>query len=156
MIVGSLTSQQHVSISQGRICSDNFTCCHTELEVADPTSHLTQSPGQPVPALTLYRQAPGRVATGVSILKSLVWLDPGKIPARAGFEPGIFHSRGGRQRFGGQNSNKACVFIYSKIENTTLRSLPRTQAVNFVSFFFFFFFFCLRSPSISLGFTAFG
>ena len=27
----------------GRICSDNFTCCHTETEVADPSFHLTQS-----------------------------------------------------------------------------------------------------------------
>ena len=41
--VGCLTSQQHSSVSQGRICSDNFTCCHTEIEVADPTLHLTQS-----------------------------------------------------------------------------------------------------------------
>ena len=31
------------SVSQGRICSDNFTCCRTETEVADPTFHLTQS-----------------------------------------------------------------------------------------------------------------
>ena len=38
-----LTSQQHASVSQGRICSDNFTCCHTEIEVADQTFHLTQS-----------------------------------------------------------------------------------------------------------------
>ena len=29
--------------SQGRICSGSFTCCHTEIEVADQTSHLTQS-----------------------------------------------------------------------------------------------------------------
>ena len=41
--VGCLTSQQHASVSQGRICSDNFTCCHTEMEVADQTFHLTQS-----------------------------------------------------------------------------------------------------------------
>ena len=26
----------------------------------------------------------------------MVWLDPRKIPAQAGFEPGIFRSRGGR------------------------------------------------------------
>ena len=38
-----LTSQQHANVSQGRICSDNFTCCHTEIEVADQTFHLTQS-----------------------------------------------------------------------------------------------------------------
>ena len=43
LLVGCLTSQQHASVTQGRICSDKFTCCHTEIEVADQTSHLTQS-----------------------------------------------------------------------------------------------------------------
>ena len=43
LFVGCLTSQQHASVFQGRICSDNFTCCHTEIEVADQTFHLTQS-----------------------------------------------------------------------------------------------------------------
>ena len=43
LLVGCLTSQQHASVSQGWICSDNFTCCHTEIEVADQTFHLTQS-----------------------------------------------------------------------------------------------------------------
>ena len=41
--LGCLTSQQHASVSQRRMCSENFTCCHTEIEVADPTFHLTQS-----------------------------------------------------------------------------------------------------------------
>ena len=43
LLVGCLTSKQHASVSQGRICTDNFTCCHTEMEAADPTFHLTQS-----------------------------------------------------------------------------------------------------------------
>ena len=43
LLVGCLTSQQQASVSQGRIYSDNFTCCHTEIEVADPTFYLTQS-----------------------------------------------------------------------------------------------------------------
>ena len=43
LLVGCLTFQQQASVSQGRICSDNFTCCHTEIEVADPTFYLTQS-----------------------------------------------------------------------------------------------------------------
>ena len=43
LLVGCLTSQQHASVSQGRICLDNVTCCHTEIEVADQTFHLTQS-----------------------------------------------------------------------------------------------------------------
>ena len=42
-LVGCLTSQQHASVSQGRICEDNFTCRHTEIEVADQTFYLTQS-----------------------------------------------------------------------------------------------------------------
>ena len=42
-LLACLTSQQHASVSQGRICSDNFTCCHTETEVADPTLYLTLS-----------------------------------------------------------------------------------------------------------------
>ena len=43
LLVGCLTSQQHASVSHGRIYSDNCTCCHTEIEVADQTFHLTQS-----------------------------------------------------------------------------------------------------------------
>ena len=43
LFVGCLASQQHASVSQGRICKDNFTCCHTEIEVADQTFYLTQS-----------------------------------------------------------------------------------------------------------------
>ena len=43
LLVGCLSSQKHASVSQGRICTDNFTCCHTEIEAADQTFHLTQS-----------------------------------------------------------------------------------------------------------------
>ena len=43
LLADCLTSQQHASVSQGRICTDNFACCHTEVEVADQTFHLTQS-----------------------------------------------------------------------------------------------------------------
>ena len=38
-----ITSYQRASVSQGRIYLDNFTCCHTEIEVADQIFHLTQS-----------------------------------------------------------------------------------------------------------------
>ena len=43
LFVGCSTSQQQASVSQGRICSDYFTCCHTEIEVADQTFYLTHS-----------------------------------------------------------------------------------------------------------------
>ena len=76
MFVGCVTFQHHASVSQGWICSDNFTCCPTEIEVAiklsTPPSHSIMTPGQTVRALTLLREAPGRVATGVPIFKSLV------------------------------------------------------------------------------------
>ena len=42
LFVGCLRSQQQSSVSQGRICSDKFTCCHTEVEAIDPTVYLTQ------------------------------------------------------------------------------------------------------------------
>ena len=41
--VGCLTPQQHASLSQGRICEDKYTCCHTRKEVAYQTFNLTQS-----------------------------------------------------------------------------------------------------------------
>ena len=43
LLVGCITSQQQARVSQGRICFDNFTCCHTEIEVSDQTFYLTQS-----------------------------------------------------------------------------------------------------------------
>ena len=43
LLAGCLTPRQQVGVSQGRILSDKFTCCHTETEVADPTFYLTRS-----------------------------------------------------------------------------------------------------------------
>ena len=42
-LLACLTSQQQASVSQGRVCSDNFACCCTETEVADQTFYLNQS-----------------------------------------------------------------------------------------------------------------
>ena len=36
-------SQQHANVSQGQICSDNSTCCHTEIEIAAQTFNFIQS-----------------------------------------------------------------------------------------------------------------
>ena len=48
-----------------------------QIKLSTSPSHSILTPGWPVPALTLYCQVPGRVATGVPIFKSLVmvWLD---------------------------------------------------------------------------------
>ena len=42
-LVGRSTSQRYAGVSQGRVCSDNSTCCHTEKQVADQTFYLTRS-----------------------------------------------------------------------------------------------------------------
>ena len=43
LFVGCLTSQQHTTVSQGRICPGKSAFCHAEIEVADETRNLTQS-----------------------------------------------------------------------------------------------------------------
>ena len=52
----------------------NFTCCHSEIEVADQTFYLTQSQytGTGPTSPSADPIMPGRVATGVPMFKSLV------------------------------------------------------------------------------------
>ena len=99
LYVGRLTSQQHASVSHGRIGEDNFTCCHTEIKVADTTLYLTQSQytdtGQTGPSTDPITPDTWQGSRWSANFKSLVRLDPGKIPPQAGFEPGIFRSGGG-------------------------------------------------------------
>ena len=86
--------------SQRWICSDNLTCCHTEIEVADPTCHLIQSCftdiGPTSPRTDPITSGAWQGSHWSTNFKSLVWLDPRKISAQVGFEPGIFRSWGGR------------------------------------------------------------
>ena len=82
LLVGCSTSQQHATVSQGRICEENFMCCHTVIEVADQAFFLNQSQhtdtGPTSPSADPISQVPDRVAHAVPIFKSLVWLDPEK------------------------------------------------------------------------------
>ena len=100
LLVDCLTSQQHAIVSQGRICSDNFTCCHTEIEVADPTFHLTQSQytdtGPTSPSADPIMPGVWQGSHWSANFKVTGMTQPRKNPAQAGFEPGIFRSRGGR------------------------------------------------------------
>ena len=90
LLVGCLTSQQQASVSQGQICSDNFMCCHTEIEVADQTFYLTQSqytdPGPTSPSADPITP----VTWQGSHWSANFWVTgmsrPGKIPSQAGFE----------------------------------------------------------------------
>ena len=43
LLLGDLMPQQHAPVSQGQICSDSCTCCHTDMESADPIFYLTHS-----------------------------------------------------------------------------------------------------------------
>ena len=100
LFVGCLTSQQHASVSQGRIRSDNFTCCHTEIEAADQTFYLTQSqytdtgPTSPSADPITPGAWQGSHRSANVEVTGMTW--PRKIPAQAGFEHGIFRSRGRR------------------------------------------------------------
>ena len=97
--VGCLTSQQHASVSQGRICSDKFTCCHTEIKVADQTFHLTQSrytdTGPTSPSTDPITPGARQGSHWSSNFEVTGMTRPGKIPSQPRFELGIFRSRGG-------------------------------------------------------------
>ena len=100
MLVGCLTSQQHASVSQGRICTDNFTCCHTEIEAADQTFHLTQSQytdtGPTSPSADPITPGAWQGSHWSANFEVTGRTRPGKIPLQVGFKPRVFRSRGGR------------------------------------------------------------
>ena len=97
VFAGCLTSQQHASVSQGRICAENFTCCHTETEAADPTFYLTHSqytdtePTSP----SADPMTPGAwqgEPLECQFLSHWYMTRPGKIPSQAGLKLHIFLS----------------------------------------------------------------
>ena len=96
-LLGCLTSQQHASVSQGRICSDKFTCCHTEIEVADQSQPQHTDTGLTSPSADPLSPGAWQGSHWSANVLSH-WYDstPEKILAQAGFEPGISRSRGGR------------------------------------------------------------
>ena len=96
LFAACLTSQQHGSVSQGRICSEKFTYCYTEIEVAGQTYYLTQSQfidtGPTSPSAD--PKTPGAWQGSHWSPKCLsycytYWVDPEKFPAEtAEIEPG--------------------------------------------------------------------
>ena len=99
LLVGCLTSQQHASVSQGRICSDNSTCCHTEIEVADQTFYLTRSQytdtGPTSPSADPITPGAWQSSHWSANFEVTGMARPGKIPSQVILEPRIFRSRGG-------------------------------------------------------------
>ena len=86
-----------LSVSQGRICSDNFTCCHTEIEVADPTFYLTQSQytdtGPTSPSADPMSPGAWQGSHWSANFEVTGMTRPVQIPSQAGFEPRTFRSR---------------------------------------------------------------
>ena len=105
LFVGCLTSHQHASVSQGPICTDNFTCCHTEVKAADQTFYLIQSHFTDA-GPTSPRADPTTPGAWQGSHWEYQFLNhwPRKIPSQAGFEHRIFRSRGGRLNY---KSNEA-------------------------------------------------
>ena len=93
-LLACLTSQQHASVSQGRICTDNIRCCHTEIEVADPTFYLTQSPytdiGPTSPSVDPIMPGAWQGSHWSANFEVTGMTRPGKIPSQARFNPGSF------------------------------------------------------------------
>ena len=99
-MVGCLKSQQHASVSQGRICSDNSTCCHTEIDVSEQTFYFTQSQytdtGPTSPSAESILPGAWQSSHWSANFEVTGMTRPRKIPLQAGLEPCIFRSRGGR------------------------------------------------------------
>ena len=98
-LVGRLTSKQQASVSQGHICADNRMCCHTETEVADQTSYLTQSqytdtrPTSPSPNYIRPCAWQGSHCSAYFAVSSMT--QPGKISMQqARIDPWMFCSQG--------------------------------------------------------------
>ena len=100
VLVGCLTSHQHASVSQGRICSDKFTCCHTEMQIADQTFYHTQSQytdtGPTSPSADPITPGAWQGSHWSAHFEVTGMTRSRKMQAQAGFESRIFCSRGGR------------------------------------------------------------
>ena len=78
MFVGCSTSQQHTSVSLGRICPDNFTSCHTEklqIKLFTHPSHSILTLGKPVPKVESGMGCPNWHTAMHSLpLQRLLWI----------------------------------------------------------------------------------
>ena len=74
----------------------NFTCCHTEIEAADPAFYFTQSQytdtGPTSPSADPIMQGAWQSSHWSTNFSVTGMTRPGKIPSQAGFEPRIFRS----------------------------------------------------------------
>ena len=134
-LLACLTSQQHASVSQGRICSNNCTCCHIEREFANQTLYLTQSqyPNTGRTSISADRITPG--AWQGDHWSANFWVTgmtrPGKIPASLGIEPLVCRSRGGRL------NHKANEAVFALSLAFVYKGVDDVRAIYSKSFFFY-------------------
>ena len=89
MVVGCVTSHQHASVSQGRICSHNFTCCHTVVcrtcrSNFPPTQSQYTDIGPTNPTAAHITPGAWQGSHRSAFFKSLVRLDPQNSPRSSG------------------------------------------------------------------------
>ena len=77
--------------------SAQFTCCHTEIKVADPTFYITQSQytdtGPTSPSADPIMPGAWQGSHWSANFEVTGMTRPGKIPSQPGFEPRIFRCR---------------------------------------------------------------
>ena len=91
LLVGCLASQQHPSVSQGQICSDDCMCCLDEIEFANFLSHPLYADTGPA-SLSTDPITPGtrQVSVWSIKFKVIVWLNLKKAPLlRQESNPGL-------------------------------------------------------------------
>ena len=130
LFVGRLTSQQHVYVSQGWICSENFTCYHTETEAADQTFYLIQSQytdaGPTSPSTDPVMPGAWQGSHWSAKFEVTGMTRPRKIPSQMGFEHRIFCPQGGCLN---HLANKAVSNMQNVYQERicTLRMLPHSD-----------------------------
>ena len=91
-LLACLTSQQHASVSRGRVYTDKSTCCHTEIEVADQAFYLTQSQytdsGPTSPSADPMTPGAWQGSHWSVNIAVTGMTRPGNIPPQEGFKPG--------------------------------------------------------------------
>ena len=100
--------QQNAAVSQGRVCLDSSTCCHTEIEVEDPTFYLTQSQytdtGPTSPSTDPVTPSAWQGSHWSANFKSLVTIDSEKSWRKRDLNPGPLPRRSDRSRAPGRGN----------------------------------------------------
>ena len=128
------TSQRHASVSRGRICLDNHTCCHTEIEVDAPSAGTVTS-GRLTPG-------PVKFTTTVSAFMSQHGItQSGKLATSASLFVFFYVTASYVSAWKVSHQYQVCFFFMSQHGMSQSARLASTVPV-FCFFLFCFVFFC--------------